>query len=862
MPPPLDNTPLSGTMTVAAGPQKDAPFDPYAAAGFTKNQDGSYSAMPAQPGATITAPAPSPAPGAAPAPAAPAEAPFDPYKGAGFIKDPSGAYRTPLALPDKPPPPSDAAHATGTTAADQPWYQSLWNTLKDFHGAIAPNWDHPGYGYGDPFAGEVVHKVTMGFDEDASAIGGALWRHYTQGVPFTQAYTELKQEQRQQREDWEQRNPLTSDVAAGVGIGAGLAGGLARTATGQIVGREGLGALFGSAGPGATLGQRALTYGRNIGVSAALGGVSGFGETEGDLQQRLQAAQTGAEWGGALGVALPWGARVLQGIWRSMRPSAQIERKAGEQLEQMVSPTSTGAPRTPTFTPAPLSDFPLGAGSATGEPGLAAAEDMAAGVRGGARGAVDIRTGQQAGLLQEATEQRPWGRLASALMTPSEASGYLANGMRNAMQVFKNFERWLWTRPSLANAVNVNQFQADVARWGQSMPVRFARAFAGHNPLMNIVRDLRDMPAHATLADINDLRSEVLGISRTDADPQIRMIAGRFGDAMLRAIENNPALRANPAALADYQAARDFTRKMWNTIGQTPFQNIIKATSDDAAAGGRLFRFGRNISGERVPQGTRAIIDALNDIRDQWNTLGQSGLGTAAERAGQQLRQTAIDYITNSMIQPIALAPRDAGIYATHLNNLQRWMTTNSGWLTSSGLFTRTQLDMLRNMAEAARLGSRGANVRGPTGSHTFERLMAERNPRIVDIFSTAMNKRLFTVGGTVLGGLFGHWGEAGIGALLGFGTESLGQTFLHHLYEMPAEALRAKMIEAVQNPQIAQDLMQRARNARGFSDATYRWLRGFSAHFGGSWTAGDANARARAAQAPASLQPASPQIR
>jgi hypothetical protein len=415
------------------------------------------------------------------------------------------------------------------------------------------------------------------------------------------------------------------------------------------------------------------------------------------------------------------------------------------------------------------------------------------------------------------------------------------------MRIFKQHENFLWNRPSIAaKAMDIPAVKGEIYNAGKSMPSRFHRAIGGHAGLRSVLEDLAAMPNTAKLADLNDIRSDLLGIARTDAEPIIRKIAGDLAAAMLKAIERNPALRADPAAWADYVAARDFTHTKWNTIGQKPFQNIIKAGADDRRAGGSLFGFGNPISGERIPQGMSQVIDALEDIRDQWRVLATRGLDpTVADAAARELGQGAVDYIINSMIQPVAAST--SGATAGQLNDLQQWIARNRGWLVSSRLLEPAQLDLLDNIATASKMGAAPANLRGGTGSETFERLMSNNNPRIIDIFSTALNKRIFAAGGAMIGSYLGHLGEAGIGFLLGSGVERIGLQMLHHMYEMPTEQLRAKLIEAANNPQIAADLMQTARQAKGFSDATIAWLRGLGGEAGGGLGAWFENDRVRA---------------
>lgn len=660
---------------------------------------------------------------------------------------------------------------------------------------------------------EMTHALMMGYDEDIAAAIGAPILAYRKGISFGEAHSILKKQLQEDRHKLAEQHPGMAMVGTGVGIGANalLSGNL-------FSGAKGL-----------------LPFAGDVAMGTTMGGLTSFGLSEGDLQRRLDDARKGAEWGGALTAGLPFAARLAGGIWRSLFPKGQVDRKAG----QAVAEAAGG--HEPFFEQAPIENFPLGTGSATNEPGLAALERKVATTNEGSQGAIAIRLGQQQAITEAATTaqaagvqlaSRPPPQLASRLMPPSEASGRLQDAFRRAWNVFKQEEGRLWNTPNLAGKrMDIPDLVARVTRARNALPPRVTRQIRGNAALQGTLDDIANLPAHATVADINAIRSDLLGIARTATDNFDRKVAGDMAAELTRAIENNPAMRSDPAAWADYLAARNFTRQMWQTIGQRPFQNIIKAGSDQRSAGPNLFAFGPQRTGERIPGGVADVIDGLNNIRQQWTALGRGGFDPrVAEAAQRELGQGAVDYIINSMIRPIEQS--QTGAEVGHLNRLVQWIDANRGWLLNSRLLAPEQVELLRAIRDSAAMGARVGNLRGGRGSETAERLLGGGH-RAIDIFSTALNKYMWGLTGAGAAALFGHWAETLSGAALGVGAAHVGQALLHRLYEMPAEQLRQRLIEASQNPEIARDLLKTAADFKNLSEATRRWLQAFSAELG-----------------------------
>jgi len=835
---------LTSTAAAAAPATTDEPFDPFVAGGLIKNKDGSYRSPVAPPPAAQTAPA---APPATPAP-------FDPFTAGGLIRQPDGSYRSPIAppkagLPATPAPPSKAAAAAGTSMSSQPWYQPLWDQIRtagDAANAVS-DWG--------------AHKITYGFDDLISPIPAAAYRSLVRGIPFPDAYTQIQQEHQAQRAAEAEQYPVESTVGSILGIGGSLGGGI-RPIPGagpqiwpgvNVTGygaREGLGGLFSTAPAGANLAFRAGVGARNLGVGVGLGALGGFGETEGDLQQRLAGAGVGAEWG--LGLqALPIVGSALKGVWGSLRPylplvgsaasrGAQVGQKAAGMMEEMLPRGAGGVRVPPTFAQAPVEGFPLGVGGATGNPALAQMERTMAQVEQGP--ALALKQGQQSALLNEATTPRWWGQLASGLQWPDQASAHIANALQNTWQVFKNYERGLWSNPVFTTNLDMMFVQQGAQRFRDSLSLAFRDLINKHKEFNDILDTLSNMPAGATLADVNSMVSSPLKVlARTDGDPQVRMLAGRFINRLDNLITNNPSLvAAGPAAQAAYQNARNFTRTMWRTIGQEPFQKLIRPGADVRGAGSSLFAFGGPTStgllGERLPGGVSRVIDGLDYMRNQYIAMGRSGLGNAADAAATNLRQSMVDFIVNAAIMPIRTERLAQGVAPGDLNQLYQWIGRNRHWLISSNLFTPAQLGAIDAIGEASRLGARSLTTRPTTGSETFAHFIKGGHLSLLRIFATPLTNISAGLAGAYLGKVLGEYGEVGIGLLLGLegGGIALGPGLLRLLYHIPGVELRELLGQAAASAPIAEDLMRRLGASQRYHAETMQFLRALGARLGG----------------------------
>lgn len=796
---PPGQKPVPGAVTVqttspivaqpsAAAPPPTPQEETMLQAGWTKNPDGSWSASP-QP----TAPAPV-------APGAPQTA--------------TGQSATPALGPGPPPPttpqiPGIAPPKSADQAAmrDQPWYQGL------LHGTASMI---------DNLPRELTHGMTLGFDDLVEPILPSLFDAAVNGIPFEQAYAQNKAQYQQQRQPFESQHPWVSGVTqmAGSAIPALAAS-----------------PLYGAARAGAPLLMRGITAVRNLAVDAGLGGLGGFGMTEGDLQQRLAGARQGAELSGFLGRVMPFLGRIGGGIWRSLRPSSQVDTMAGKSLLE-----ATGG-RVPTPEQAPIPNFPLDTGSATNEPGLSALVRRSDTTNDAA--AVARRTQQATAIREAATETQPGGTRLANSVTPQEASSNVVRNVRNANEVIKREEERLWQKPSIQKfSPDMPALKKAVDKAITAMPARFQNAINRTPALRDALEDLANLPNNATLADVNSIRSELLGLSRDLAatgDNYGAKVADMAASSILKGVESNPALRNNPQAWNDYVRARNFTKSKWDVMGHDAIQNILKPNRwgqqgiDERNAAGTLINAtGKNV-GERVQGGIDAINQKLDEIRKTWGQMRNAGQTKPGEfdpvdafNAKADMAQSARDYIVNSILDATSSSVRGADDQAlVQLNALSKMMDRNRAWLQKSGLMNADQMALWDRIRDAAVMGARVENQRGGLGSPTYERIFG-KTPKIIDLFASRYTKMGAAGVGALIGSMFGTWGDAGIGALLGVGAENMGHAILERLYTVPNEMLKAKLAEALQNPDIAADLMKNATLAasKSISPATRAWFR------------------------------------
>jgi len=806
---------------------KEPPTEPHPS-GMVQGEDGRWTMGPE-----------TPPPGEAPKPADTAE-----NHPSGLVKGPDGRWMTPEAAanarsaapaapatPDaQPVQPAPAATPGSAVAAPVP--ASVAGQELKAPPALQPVQDVLDWVGG--LGTSLRHGITMGFDESLGAVPDALRISVTEGVPFLEAYHRVQAAMKGGRQVFETQNPKTATAAE-------IAGGIVPAV---VTSPAYLGAKAGvqwatsklGAKAGETVLNRVLTSGANTAINAGQGAVAGFGNTEGTVGDKLAGALEGSKYGvlaSPLGAAATTLVRAVAPVIPGRIGASTVDRVAGKEL---ISHAPGGQP--PNFEKAPIENFPLGVGGASNDPELAALERQARELND--RKALEQKTAQNKALREAATEPHggtpgqygphPVGstRLASGEMQPSEASGRVVEGMQDAHEVLKQEETRLWNKPTmLGNQPDLPALKQRVDKEIGGMSQLTRREIAQSKELQDGLEHLATLEPGSSLRDVNDARSKILDVSRDpNQTASVRRAAGELGKTMVDAIEANPALRNDPAAWRDYVQARNFTAKKWDVLGYSQFQSMLlnnkfgNAGVDPRTAAGKVFGFGKN-SGEVVPGGFNAIGGMLDDVRKQWAALNAAGQGAgfspaAALAAKVKLTQGARDYIVSSMLDSAGSTVRDlSGKQGIILNSVSDFIDTNEGWIKRSGMFTQDQLDLLRNIKEAAKMGARPDNLTGGKGSASYARLM--RDPRFIDLLTTPAAKLGAGAMGAIVGAWLGHMGEAGIGALIGMEGMHVGPALLGRLFGANNEQLRAKLSEAMFDPKLAKFLMQRAngRNAQ-----------------------------------------------
>lgn len=758
-------------------------------------------------------------------------APADPFaKYATTPATPTPAAVTPAGAPAAAAPPATPTQQT----------PPAWQPIKDaVHAVVSSLSTTPPEGSGPlgtpPSQGatsSLQHGFTLGLDEILAPLIPAAAESAATGKPFSQVYDNVVQQMREPRVDFAKDHPY---AAAALNM-AGAAG------SPPVFGR-----LFSGAPAATTLGRFGNNFIRNPAAGAAAGGVTGFTMADGDLDQRLEGAKEGAEVGGVLSAAAPAVTTVARNVGRALRPSAAVDPLAGAALRESAGLAPGDAVPTPAASPLP--GTPIGTAAAFNNPGLAARERLINTTDDAGRQAQIAA--QTAGVRDAATTVQPGGvRLATGTVSAPEASASVVTALQRTRGILRDEEERLWTKPSLLALKNdVLAIQSKVGQAISALPNRFQAAIRRNPDIQDALEDLRNLPATASLADVNRIRSEILELGRSLPDDQrfAKRAVNDVAKAILDGIETNPALRNNPTALADYQRARLFTFRMNDVLGTRTFQRMLQATEgnkkglDAGTLAGQLFNFGKGT--EINPASVAKVTDLLDDVRRQWGALqtgnagvplpGLSPAGAFAARA--ELAQGTRDFIVHSMLDAASSNVRDqAGSQRFLMNKLSDWIETNRPWIARSRMFTPEQIDILDRIKDFSIKAQSVENLRGGTNSPTYELLAGDR---YVDAFiGPFLGRTVSKAGGALAGLAITHLlGEAGIGSMIGMELAAAGGLtggvaghagagLLQKIYAAPRAALMAKLTEAIRDPVIAEDLMRKA--GAQVSPQTKAWAR------------------------------------
>lgn len=657
------------------------------------------------------------------------------------------------------------------------------------------------------------HGFTFGADEHVIPFLAAGMRHLATGEPFSSAYADVQHNMRLAQAGFAEQHPW---VNAGAEI-AGIAASPVNKLFGPLY--EGADAIASGAKMLSPVWQKALSVAARIPVSAGEGATAAATMSHapwGGEQWRHEAAE-GGYWGGGLGLAGPFFARMLRGLWHSMTPGQQVERHAGETLEKSAS-----HPNVPPEQP--RAGVPFDAASAQNDPGLAATTRRSNTLNDAAAKDLEAR---QTKAVRDAID-----RLGGTGMKQPEASESLAKGMRGAHDVMDDEIKRLWnTRAMRGVRPSMKDVRQTIADEIKQMPVADQLALRGNEEAREIIGRLNHMPDGATtLADLNSVRSDILKMARRASDPAVARVLNKTGEAILKGIENNPAMRRNAQALKDYQTARAFTKAVHDLFGDKSIARIFDKTAgkydiDDATAAKQLFGFGDKGGRERVPGQVAKIGQVMGKMEQWWKLLNHPDFDpTRVTQARDELITGARDYIIRNLTDTFESATRDiSGQHNVIWHRLADWIEANRDWVMRSKLFTRDQLQVMDDLHHDAVVAAKTQDLRGGKGSESYERLL--RDSSIIRLFASP----LFRAGagglGALIGSMFGGLGEAGIGALLGLGAENVGEHLLQRLYAVPRQQLITKVEEALRDPDLTHELRQKFADGK-WSPKAIAWMR------------------------------------
>lgn len=474
-----------------------------------------------------------------------------------------------------------------------------------------------------------------------------------------------------------------------------VGGFLARTLTGGLLG-------------GANAGGSDIGTGQteNIGGDVARGGLTGA-----LLQGVGEAVGKGAQ------AVSNMGQGVYQGL-RNIGTTAGREGVVGQILREAQGPFPNQAARSP------LPGLELRPAQVTANPGLASLEDtlsqsgeINAGPPG-SRVSTHI-TPDQTLALRSGLVGSDAGIEPSVLTNQASARGTQA--IINSRNVLRQAENDLWNAPELTGvrlhtAPLLTGVQADVAR----MPPSFQTAVT-RGPLNGFMQDIEALPDGASIADVNAVRSRILGQARTSraaGDNVTATAAQGLADSLLNRVEG--ALGGAGAQVQDaYSTARDFTRQRAQAFGQPQFDAILRPNAagnmraDPEAAFGRFFDLHGGQSGG---------MQHLQGVSDLLRTTGQpEAIAAANELEGSArqyvnagvLKQARTGGATDATGAP-AMTPSGLQTVESTVNRLAPALNTVPMMAPMAG--------DLQAAGNAAGLLAR-PKASGGTGSQTYERL-------------------------------------------------------------------------------------------------------------------------------------------
>jgi hypothetical protein len=696
--------------------------------------------------------------------------PSNPFAGLGFVPVAPGAQATPASPAATP----DFAGLGFTPAPKKPDEALPPTSVDPESGAIffTPRTEAEQKAANDFYAGQTrgAEKVGEGATGGMLPFGIAALRSAT-GVPFGQAL-----------QDARDYTKASDDLPASDALEA--AGSFLPTAKVVTAARPlvaGARAMMPRAGE--FLANALL--GSGIGAATTAGHDIGRGDT-GNL-----ARDTGvsALLGGALSSAAPLIAKAVQAplnIGQSLYTGARnIWTDAGQNgiAGTILREASGQFPNDAAATNVP--NLSLRTAQVTGNPGIASLEATLAPNPGGiATNELDYvqngRTPRQISTLAQSLVPGYRGEEPQILLNQISTRGIGAiNAINNDLS---DVGRGLWQDPalgrirldgpSIANAV-----AADVKK----LPASFRNEITGpQSSLAPFLDEIDELPPSASIADLNSIRSRLLGVARdagSGANPNSvrRAAASGLADSLLSNMSNDvafagrpsavvpggisqnigpdgtvtpvhvpaqltPAIPADPEALAAYQAARDFTRTHNMLTGYNEFNSILRPNRAGNIQGNAESQFGQFFD---PTQGTAAGAQRLNDLAEFARTHGLNGQADDLENASR-------DYLRASIL---ARSRAGAGVNAAGDPIISPASIAKLTDITQPTAASVPMLNpiatSLRDAGDAAGLLNRPSTLRGDTNSTTFEKL---RNNELISAV-------LGQSGSSALGGALGAYG-------------------------------------------------------------------------------------------------------
>lgn len=554
--------------------------------------------------------------------------------------------------------------------------------------------------------------------------------------------------------------------------------------------------------------EAASTYAPRVGgflartlLGGALGGVStaghdiGAGTTDTIGSDVAHGAGTGAALSGAselLGRAIlqpitNMGASLYQG-GKNIYSGAGKQGVVGQILREASGDFTNDAARSP------IPGITLNAAQATGNPGVAAltntmAPDMAGTVRTPGQMVQGGKTPDQVSALARAIVPGYAGEEPQTLVNAAGSRG--TQSIINLNDALRGTERSLWGAPALQSAaLNGPGIAAGVAQDVAQYPASFRDAITGPQaPLGAYIRELHELGPNASIADINSVRSRLLGAARSAAsgprpdavtaaaanrmashivdrmgvDPAIAGIPSVLTPPVteLHAIPGEPGVTVpvqigssattatppNPAALTAYQTARDFTRQFNQAKGYNEFNAILHPNSQGNMQGNPEKQFGQffDLSG-----GTGAGLDRL------------SGLTRFARDSGHNIPANEVEAAARDYVRAATLKAARGGGQLTAAGDpiinpatVAKVANTISPAIGQSSM-TSPLAPAMRDIGDTAQLLNRPATLRGDMNSTTYEKLRAN------DLVSAIVGQSGSSALGAALGGYGGYrTGEA-----------------------------------------------------------------------------------------------------